>query len=102
MLLLSQQECTRLCELLSREGPCSLPAPGMSTKEDCQDSRDYSAKSAETLCYWVLTEPSKYPGLIHSAEKTLRETPTLQDTESPELLLTPAGMEGAWQEAGWA
>lgn len=70
-------------------------------KEDCQGSRDYSAKSAEILHYWILIEPSKYLGLIRSAEKTLVETPTQQDTESP-ALPTPAGTEGARQGTGWA
>lgn len=102
VLLLSQQERVRPCELRSREGPRSLPALGMSVKGDCRGSRDYSAKSMETLCYWDLTEPGKYLGLVHSAENTLRKNPTLRDTECPELLLSPAGTEGAQQGAGWA
>lgn len=43
-------------------------------KEDCQGSRGYSAKGTETLHYWILTEPSKYLGLIHFAEK--KKNPT--------------------------
>lgn len=51
--------------------------------EGCQDSRDYSAKSTETLHYWILTEPLKYLELIHSAEKTLTETSAQRNTEPP-------------------